>query len=148
MNGMKQGDALSPLLFNFALEYDIRRVQVRKDSLKLNSKHHLLFYVDYVNILGASVHITKKNTEALVVGTKQNGLEGNAEKTKYGHVSRSECRTKHNIQIDNSFFERVEEFKYLGPHLTNQIYFQEEIKSRLKSGNTCYHSVQHLFSFS
>jgi len=51
----------------------------------------------------------------------------------------------HNIKIDNSTFERVEEFKYLGTTLTDQNSIQEEIKSRLKSGNACYHSVQNLF---
>ena len=50
----------------------------------------------------------------------------------------------HNIKIDNSSFERVEEFKYLGTTLRNQNYIQEEIKSRLNSGNVCYHSVQNL----
>ena len=54
-NGLKQGDALSPLLFNFALEYTIRRVQVNQDGLKFNGTHHLLIYVD-VNMLGRSVH--------------------------------------------------------------------------------------------
>jgi len=48
----------------------------------------------------------------------------------------------HNIKIDNSSFESMEEFKYLGTTLTNQDSIQEEIKSRLKSGNACYHSVQ------
>jgi hypothetical protein len=48
----------------------------------------------------------------------------------------------HNMKIDNSYFERVEEFKYLGTTLTNQNSVQEEIKSRLKAGNACYHSVQ------
>ena len=50
------------------------------------------------------------------------------------------------IQIDNSSFKKVEELKYLGTTLTNQNSIQEEIKSRLKSGNACYHSVQNLSS--
>ena len=54
----------------------------------------------------------------------------------------------HSMKIDNSSFERVKEFKYLGTMLTNQNSIQEEIKSRLKSGNACYHSVQNLLSSS
>jgi len=53
-----------------------------------------------------------------------------------------------NIKIDNSSFQRVEEFKYLGTTLTNQNSMQEEIKSRLASGNACYHSVQNRLSSS
>jgi len=52
------------------------------------------------------------------------------------------------MKMDNSFFERVEEFKYLGTTLTNQNSIQEEITSRLKSGNACYHLVQNLLSSS
>ena len=47
----------------------------------------------------------------------------------------------HTMKIDNSSIERVEEFKYLGKTLTNQNSIQEEIKSRLKLGNACYHLV-------
>jgi len=50
----------------------------------------------------------------------------------------------YSVRIDNSTFERVEEFKYLGIALTNQNSIAEEIKSRLRSGNACYHSVQNL----
>jgi len=50
------------------------------------------------------------------------------------------------VRIDNSTFERVEEFRNLGTTLTNQNSIAEEIKSRLRSGNVCYHSMQNLLS--
>ena len=50
------------------------------------------------------------------------------------------------MRIDNSTFERVEEFKYLETTLTNQNAIREEIKNGLRSGNACYHSVQNLLS--
>jgi len=52
----------------------------------------------------------------------------------------------HIVRIDNSTFEMVEEFKYLETTLTHQNSIAEEIKSRLRSGNACYHSVQNLLS--
>ena len=54
----------------------------------------------------------------------------------------------HSMKTDTSSFEKAEQFKRLGTTLTNQNSIQEEIKSRLKSGNTCYHSVQNLLSSS
>ena len=70
-NGLKHGDALSPILFNFALEYAIRRVQLNQDGLKLNGTHQLLAYADDVNILGGSIHTLKENAEALVAATTE-----------------------------------------------------------------------------
>jgi len=73
-NDLKR-DSLSPLLFNFALQYTIKRVQVNQDGLKLNNTYQLLVYADYVNILGGSVPIIQKNTETLVVACKELGYK-------------------------------------------------------------------------
>jgi hypothetical protein len=66
-NGLKQGDALSPLLFNVALEYAIRKVQENQVGLELNGTHQLLIYAD---------------------ANKEVGLEENTDKTKYILLSR------------------------------------------------------------
>ena len=146
-NGLKQGDALSPMLFKFALEYAITRVQANQDCLKLNGTLQILAYADDVNILGGSIHTVKEDAEVLVAATREIGLEVNADKTKYMVMSRDQNAGRiHSVSIDNNTFEWVEEFKYLGKNLTNQNPIAEEIKSRLKSGNACYHSVQNRFS--
>ena len=109
------------MLFNCALQYVIRRVQVNQDGLKLNGTHQRLVYADDVNILGESVHTIKENAEALILASKEIGLEVNADKTKYTVMSRDQnAGQSYSIKIDNSSFERVEEFKYLGTTLTNQ----------------------------
>ena len=60
------------------------------------------------------------------------------------NVSRVDPGPSHNVKIDSSFFQSVEEFIYLGTTLMNQNSIQEEIKSRSRSGNACYHVVQNL----
>ena len=79
-----------PLLFSFAVEYAIRRVQVNQDGLKLNGTHQLLVYADDVNIFSGSVHTVRENAEALIVASKEIGLEVNADKTKYLVLSRDQ----------------------------------------------------------
>ena len=82
-NGLKQGDGLWPLLFNFVLEYAITGVQVNQDGLKLKGTHQRLVSADDVNILGGSVHTIKENAEALIVASKEIGLEVNVDKSRY-----------------------------------------------------------------
>jgi hypothetical protein len=95
--------------------------------------------------LGRSIHIISENTGALIVVSKEIGLEVNADKMKYMVMSQDQnAGQSHNIGIDNSSFERVEEFKYLESTILDQNSIQLEIRSRLMLENASYHSAQNL----
>jgi hypothetical protein len=91
-----------PLLFNFALEHAIRRVQVNQNGLKLNGSHQLWIFADDVNVLGGSIHTIKK-TGALLVSSTEIGLEVNADKIKYMVMSQDQnAGQSHNVKTNNS----------------------------------------------
>jgi len=72
-----------PLLFNFALEYAICKIQANQDGLILNATHQILVYADNINMMSRSIHTIKKNKDTVVLPSKETGLEVNAENTKY-----------------------------------------------------------------
>jgi hypothetical protein len=93
---------LTTLLLNFPLDYAIRRVQVNQDGLQLHDTHQLLVYADDVNILGGSIHIIKENAKAILVASKEFGLEVNADKTKYMVMSQDQnAGRSHGVKTDN-----------------------------------------------
>jgi hypothetical protein len=100
-------------------------------------------------IYWAEAYVLYIKIDTSVVASKEIGLEVNAEKPNYTITSRDEnAGRSHNINIDNSSSERVEELKYSRTNLTHHNSIQGEIKSRLTSGNACCHSVQNLVSSS
>jgi hypothetical protein len=99
-NCLKQEDALLQLLLNFALEYAIRSVQVNLGGMKLNGTYQLLVYAHDVIKLGGSVHSIKENEDALVVASKEIGLELNVHKTKNMIMSRDQnAERSHNMKV-------------------------------------------------
>jgi hypothetical protein len=88
-----------------------------------------------IRILGGNVHAIKENVEASVVANKETGLEVNADVTKYMVMSRDQnAGRSHNIKTDNSSFEKLEEFRFLGTTLTNQILFRKIITAHCSQG--------------
>jgi hypothetical protein len=120
-NGLKQRDALSPLLFNFVLEYAIRKVRENQVRLKLNGTHQLLAYADDVNLLGDNIDTIRKNMETLIDASKEVVLEVNVEKNKCMFLSHHQnVGQNRDIIIANRLFGNVSQFKYLGTTVTNQ----------------------------
>jgi hypothetical protein len=80
--------------------------------------------------LGGSVHTIKTNAEALVVSSKDTGLKVNADITQYMVMSRDQnAGESHSTETDTDFFERIEEFRYLGTTLRNQNSFRNKLRT-------------------
>jgi len=80
-NGLKQGDVLTPLLSNFALEYALRRDKGHHEGFRLNGTQQLLICTDDVKTLGVT---------DLVIASKDTGLQVNDNVRELMNVSKQE----------------------------------------------------------
>jgi hypothetical protein len=103
------------MLFNFALEYAIRKVQENQVELKLNGTHQLLAYTNDVKLLEDNIDTVKKNTTILTYASKEVGLEINVEKTKYMLLSHYwNAGQNYDLTVVDRSFKNVSQLKYFG----------------------------------
>jgi hypothetical protein len=111
-NRLKQIDALSPLLFDFASAYAIRNVQEKWVILKLNGIYKLLVYAADEILLGENINTIKTQT---LIEVNEFGLEANAEKTRCVLLSRDQNESQnYDMKVANGSFENVAYFNYFG----------------------------------
>jgi len=140
-NGLKQGNALYPLIFNFALEYSILKMKKEKKRLSLNCLNQLFVYADEVDLIVDDINALQNNTVACVEACDEIGLQINIDKRKYMITSRNTGNEGNNIRIRDEVIEKVNKFKYFGAHAKNKNQVTEEIKKSLSNGGT-HDSIQ------
>lgn len=140
--GLRQGDALSPILFNLALEKVIRSLPARQ-NMEILEQNTILAYADDIVIIGSSRIDVEMRTADLIKAAEPIGLKVNQEKTKYLVVSREE-RALDDMLVDGYVFQQVTDFKYLGTNINNRNNMHNEIKLRIASGNKGYYALAKL----
>jgi len=144
--GLRQGDALSPALFNIALESVMRTVISQAKGIEIKDNRHLtaVAYADDIVLLAETVDDLKYTTDILLKEGKKIGLKINETKTKYMIVSRQNHRSD-SLKVNEYTFERVGNFKYLGADINEDANSHEEVKRRLIAANRCYYGLLPLF---
>ncbi|XP_029342105.1 uncharacterized protein LOC115033526 [Acyrthosiphon pisum] len=141
-SGLRQGDALSPTLFNLALEKAMREVWDGR-KMEICGERVILAYADDIVVMGETRDEVMNTASKLLKASKTIGLRVNEEKTKYLMVARRSPNIDH-ITVDDYSFKKVEVFKYLGVNINSNNDMHEEINDRIACGNRCYYSIMRL----
>lgn len=147
LNGLRQGDSLSCLLFNLALEKIVRDAGIQTRGTIFYKSTQILAYADDIDIISRSENDLKKTFLALQNSAVKMGLNINEEKTKYMITNENsrQRKTEQHIKIYNHIFEKVNNFTYLGVIVNRHNNIQEEINKRILNSNKCYFAMIHLF---
>lgn len=142
--GVRQGDGLSPLLFNLALEEALKKTRNSEGGARLTEKINLLAFADDVAIIAENKNNLIELTEVLINEAKKVGLQINENKTNYMKISRQNDDDDH-LEVLNYKFQKTNIFKYLGVTITDNNREEMEIQSRLAAAERSYWSLIKLF---
>ncbi|KAL1446132.1 hypothetical protein WDU94_005544 [Cyamophila willieti] len=137
--GVRQGDGISPLLFNIALEQALQRLENCREGIHLGKKITVLAYADDIVLLAEKQEDLEEMAKILIEEAQYVGLKISDEKTKwmtFGRQLNRRNRQKH-LKVNDHQFERVKEFKYLGVVLSSEGGEETEIQNRIKLANKC-----------
>jgi len=139
---LRQGDALSPTLFNLGLEKVIRN-SYKGRTMEVLGEETVLAYADDIVLLGNTREEVTRSVSKLIEASQNMGLCIKEKKTKLMILSRRNV-DQSNLKVGNMNFEKVDNFKYLGVIVNSSNDMHSEIKERISNGNRCYFSINKL----
>ncbi|VVC32422.1 Reverse transcriptase domain [Cinara cedri] len=147
VTGLRQGDALSPVLFNLVLEKIVREINLCEGVELGQSTINILAYADDISLMRRSREMIIKMGKSLIKAAEKVGLRINEEKTKYMVVSRRNGNQVQEefIEVEEYKFKRVDQFKYLGSIITQDNDIKTEISMRLQSASKCSFGLSKIF---
>jgi len=141
-SGLRQGDALSPTLFNLGLEKVIRE-SYEDRRMEVIGGETVLAYADDIILLGNMQEKITYSLSKLIEASKNMGLCINEENTKLMILSRRNV-DQSNLKVGSMHFEKVDNFKYLGVNIKSSNNMHREKKEKISKGNRCYFSINKL----
>jgi hypothetical protein len=147
VSGLRQGDAIFPILFNLVLEKIVRETNLCEGVELGRSTINILAYADDIALLERSREMIIKMGKSLIKAAEKVGLRINEEKTEYMVVSRRNGNLVQEefIEVEEYKFRRIDQFKYLGSIITQDNDIKTEISMRLQSANKCFFGLSNIF---
>lgn len=146
VNGVRQGDSLSTILFNIGLEKVMRNVDINYKGTIFNRTRQCMAYADDIVIMSRSLEVLNEVVSQIQREAEHMGLVINKRKTKYMRNARSSGINKNGVSINGCNYEEVDTFKYLGVLITQGNTADMDMRHKIAAGNRCLRALNKTMS--